>query len=135
MLLRYILVVILVFFVACSKEQSNNNEDNITKKNNINIKNKEKKLALDSFELAFQDNKLVYPNKRVILFFEDNSTYSKAQEIVLKKLKTKYIKVSSELLKNYFNVTTFPTIVVLDKNKTLRYENFVPYEILKAEGF
>ena len=133
--MRYILVVILVFFVACSKEQSNNNEDNITKKNNINIKNKEKKLALDSFELAFQDNKLVYPNKRVILFFEDNSTYSKAQEIVLKKLKTKYIKVSSELLKNYFNVTTFPTIVVLDKNKTLRYENFVPYEILKAEGF
>ena len=133
--MKYIFVGILIFFVACSKEQSNNNEDNITKKNNINIKNKEKKLVLDSFELAFQNNKLVYPNKRVILFFEDNSTYSKAQEIVLKKLKTKYIKVSSALLKDYFNVTTFPTIVVLDKNKTLRYENFVPYEILKAEGF
>ena len=113
MLLRYILVVVfLVFFVACSKKQSNKNEDNITKKDNINIKNKEKELILDIFELPFQESKLARPGKRVVLFFEDNTTYSKAQEIVLKKLKIEYIKVSSKLLKDYFNVTTFPTIIV-----------------------
>ena len=131
MLLKYALLVILFFFVACSKEQLNKNENNITKKNNINIKSEEKKITLD----FFQNSNFIHPNKKVILFFEGNNTYSQAQEIVLKKLKTKYIKVSSEFLKDYFNVTVFPTIIVLDKNKTLRYENFIPYEILKAEGF
>ena len=131
--------------MACSKEQSNENEVNITKKNNINIKNFEKrviqeknftkKIILDDLELIFYNNKLICPNKRVVLFFEDNSTYSKAQELVLKRLKVKYVKVNSNFLQNYFNITIFPTIIVLDKNKTIKYENFVPYEILKAEGF
>ena len=142
--MKYILVGILVFFAACSKE-SNKNEANITKKTNTNIKNYEKeviqeknftkKIILDDFELTFQDSKLIYPNKRVVLFFENNNTYSKAQEVILKKLKIKYIKVNSKFLKDYFNITIFPTIVLLDKNKTIKYENFVPYEILKAEGF
>ena len=142
--MRYFLAVILVFFVACSKE-SNKNEVNITQKPNISIKNYEKrviqeknstkKIVLSDVELIFKDNKLVCPNKRVVLFFENNTTYSKAQEVVLKKLKTKYIKVSSKFLQDYFNITLFPTLVVLDKNKTIKYENFVPYEILKAEGF
>jgi len=144
MALRYILVGILVFFAACSKE-SNKNEVNITKKTNINIKNYQKKviqeknstkkITLDTIELTFQDSNLIYPNKRVVLFFGNKNRYSKAQEVVLKRLKTKYIKVDSKLLQDYFNITIFPTIIVLDKNKTLRYENFAPYEILKAEGF
>jgi len=143
--LKYIFVGILIFFVACSKEQSNKNETNITQKTDINIKNYEKKVTqeknstkkirLNNFELTFQDNKLIYPNKKVILLFENNSTYSKSQEFVLKRLKTKYIKTNSKFLQNYFNITIFPTIIVLDKNKTIRYENFIPYEILKAEGF
>ena len=143
--MKYIFVGILIFFVACSKEQSNKNETNITQKTDINIKNYEKKVTqeknstkkirLNNFELIFQDNKLIYPNKKVILFFENNNTYSKAQELVLERLKTKYIKIDSNFLQNYFNITIFPTIIVLDKNKTIRYENFIPYEILKAEGF
>ena len=143
--MKYIFVGILIFFVACSKEQSNKNETNITQKTDINIKNYEKKVTqeknstkkirLNNFELTFQDNKLIYPNKKVILLFENNSTYSKSQEFVLKRLKTKYIKTNSKFLQNYFNITIFPTIIVLDKNKTIRYENFIPYEILKAEGF
>ena len=140
--MRYILVVILVFFVACSKE-SNKNEVNITKKTNVNIKNKAlqeknstKKIILNDFELIFENNKLVYPNKKVVLFFKNNNTYSKSQELVLKRLKTKYIKIiNSKFLLDYFNITILPTIIVLDKNKIIRYENFVPYEILKAEGF
>ena len=138
------MVGILVFFAACSKE-SNKNEVNITKKTNINIKNYQKKviqeknstkkITLDTIELTFQDSNLIYPNKRVVLFFGNKNRYSKAQEVVLKRLKTKYIKVDSKLLQDYFNITIFPTIIVLDKNKTLRYENFAPYEILKAEGF
>lgn len=150
--LRYILVGILVFFVSCSKEQSQKNETNITKKANINIKNEKKivqeknstvvqeknaikKIKLNNFELIFKDNKLIYPNKRIVLLFENNNTYSYAQKLVLKRLKIKYIKANSKFLQNYFNITIFPTIIVLDKNKTVKYENFVPYEILKAEGF
>ena len=131
--------------MACSKEQSNENEVNITKKTNINIKNFEKrviqeknstkKVVLNNLDLIFEDNELIYPNEKVVLFFDNNTTYSKAQELVLKRLKVKYIKVSSKFLQDYFNITFFPTIIVLDKNKTIRYENFVPYEILKAEGF
>jgi len=150
--LRYILVGILVFFVSCSKEQSQKNETNITKKANINIKNEKKivqeknstvvqeknaikKIKLNNFELIFKDNKLIYPNKRIVLLFENNNTYSYAQKLILKRLKIKYIKANSKFLQNYFNITIFPTIIVLDKNKTVKYENFVPYEILKAEGF
>ena len=145
--MRYILIGILVFFVACSKEQSNKNDPNITQKTNINIKNYEKKIAqekhftkkiiLNNFELIFKNNsKLIYPNKKVVLFFKNNNTYSKSQELVLKRLKTKYIKIiNSKFLLDYFNITILPTIIVLDKNKIIRYENFVPYEILKAEGF
>ena len=151
--MRYILVGILVFFVSCSKEQSQKNETNITKKTNTNIKNYEKKfvqeknstvvqeknaikkIKLNNFELIFKDNKLIYPNKRIVLLFENNNTYSYAQKLVLKRLKIKYIKANSKFLQNYFNITIFPTIIVLDKNKTVKYENFVPYEILKAEGF
>ena len=141
--MKYILFGALIFFVACSKEQSNSNGINITKKVDANIKNYEKvqekgftkKIVIDNLELIFKNNKLIYPNERVILFFENNSRYSKAQELALKRLKTKYIKVDSQLLKDYFNITIFPTIIILDKNKVIRYENFVPYEILKAEGF
>lgn len=150
--MRYILVGILVFFVSCSKEQSQKNETNITKKANINIKNEKKivqeknstvvqeknaikKIKLNNFELIFKDNKLIYPNKRIVLLFENNNTYSYAQKLILKRLKIKYIKANSKFLQNYFNITIFPTIIVLDKNKTVKYENFVPYEILKAEGF
>ena len=132
--------------MACSKEQSNKNEINITKKTNTNIKNFEKRriqeknsttivVLKNGFKLTFQNNKLIYPDKRVILFFENDNTYSKAQEFVLKRLKTEYIKVDSNFLQKYFNITVFPTIVILDKNKTIKYENFIPYEILKAEGF
>ena len=46
-----------------------------------------------------------------------------------------FILQFSEYLKNYFHINTYPTIIILDKNKTIRYENFVPYEILKEERF
>ena len=143
--MRYILAGILVFFAGCFKKQSDENDVNITKKTNINIKKCDKKveeeqnfiktIRFENFELIFKNNKLIYPNKRVVLFFENNRTYSRTQELVLEKLKINYIKVDSKFLHRYFNIVTFPTIIVLEKNKTIRYENFVPYEILKVEGF
>jgi hypothetical protein len=78
---------------------------------------------------------LIYPKEKTVLLFEDNSTKSNMQKIVLDKLKVKYIATDNPYLKNYFKIKTIPTIIVLDKNKTIKYENFVPYEILKAEGF
>ena len=57
------------------------------------------------------------------------------QENVLKEMNVTYKKTNNEYLKNYFHINTYPTIIILDKNKTIRYENFVPYEILKEERF
>jgi hypothetical protein len=92
-------------------------------------------INLNDTNLTFKKDKLIYPNKRVVILFEDNSSISKAQEMVLDKLNVKYSKTQNQFLKEYFQIKTIPTIIVLDKNKTIKYENFVPYEILKAEGF
>jgi len=57
------------------------------------------------------------------------------QENVLKNLNVTYIKTNNQYLKNYFQIQKYPSIIILDKNKTVKFENFVPYEILKAEGY
>jgi hypothetical protein len=132
----------LIFFLSCSKTGK-------TEENNISIKEQNKTktvkkpvkkenfttVKVDGFTLKFDKNGIVYPKEKTVLLFENNNTYSKAQESVLQKLKMKYYKTDSGFLKKYFNITSYPTIVILDKNKTVKYENFTPYEILKAEGF
>ncbi|GAB6074155.1 hypothetical protein [Nautilia lithotrophica] len=144
--MKYILTFILIlFFTACSKNtktgenhiKTETNQTIITPKTNKNTKNNSDItiIKFDNFELKFKKNTLIYPKQKTIILFDNNNTYSKAQELVLKKLNTTYYKTNSTYLENYFNIQTYPTIVVLDKNKTIKYENFTPYEILKAEGF
>lgn len=144
--MKYILTLFtLIFFISCTNnEKSNNknlenNESNIT----VTIKHKIKKenpdnityIKLENFKLEFNNSTLIYPENKTVLLFENNNTFSKAQESVLNKLNLKYYKTNSPYLEKYFNIKYYPTIVVLDKNKTVKYENFTPYEILKAEGF
>jgi len=144
--LKYILSFIFIFFTmyitGCSK--NNKTAETVTKNetNTTQTQVKKEKTAEDvtvinfeGFQLVFKKNQLVYPQEREILLFDSNNSYSKAQELVLKKLNVKYYKTDSPYLKNYFHIQYYPTIVVLDKNKTVKYENFTPYEILKAEGF
>jgi len=117
----------MLLFSACS----NDKQTNKTPKTHTDVKN----IKIGELTLTFKKNKLIYPINKVILLFENGNTYSKAQKAVLKKLNVLYYSTNNDYLKNYFNVQTYPTIVVLDKNKTIKYENFTPYEILKAEGF
>jgi len=141
--LKYILTfILLLFFSACSKNVKTEEDNTITETNQTQYtqnKNKKKNditlIKLDNLSLKFKNNTLIYPKQKTIILFDNNNTYSKAQELVLKKLKTTYHKTNLTYLEKYFNIQIYPTIVVLDKNKTIKYENFTPYEILKTEGF
>jgi len=143
--LNYILTFILLFLISgCSKNvkteenhiTAETNQTQYTQKADTKIKNGNITVVkFDNFELKFKKNTLIYPKQKTVILFENNSSYSKAQEMVLKKLSIKYYKTDSTFLQNYFNIQTYPTIVVLENNKTIKYENFTPYEILKAEGF
>ena len=137
--MKYIFFIALFLFIGC---QSNTNhtekkENNISINNNIQKKENQNFIVIKDGNLSFKflNNKLIYPKNKTIILFEDNSFYSKEEEKVLKRLNLKFFISNNEYLKKYFNITIYPTIVVLDKNKTIKYENFTPYEILKAEGF
>jgi len=69
------------------------------------------------------------------LLFTDSSFYSLEEKKILKKLKLTFYETNSTFLKNYFKISIYPTIVILENNKTVKFENFTPYEILKTEGF
>ncbi|AZV47210.1 hypothetical protein C3L23_07965 [Nautilia sp. PV-1] len=139
--MKYILTFILIIFIAgCSKntkpaENHQNIETNQSQQKKPQKENDIIKITFDNFTLKFKENKLIYPKTKTVILFDNNSSYSKAQELVLKKLNVKYYKTDSAYLEKYFNIQYYPTIIVLDKNKTVKYENFTPYEILKAEGF
>ena len=146
--MKYILAFITaVLITACSNSQHKNSQTGKTAENNNSTVKKEvnktvkkpkvkiKTVNIGDLNLTFKNGKLLYPPEKTVILFENNNTYSKIQEMVLDKLNVKYYKTGSEFLQNYFNINTYPTIVVLENNKTVKYENFTPYEILKAEGF
>ncbi|WP_457560731.1 hypothetical protein [Caminibacter sp.] len=138
----YILPIFLILFLGCShqnkKEKINNEVNSTVKQSKLKRGERETQeiiIRLSDINLTFNNNTLIYPKQKTVILFDDNSTLSQMQEIVLNKLNVKYVKTDNPYLKNYFKIKKIPTIVVLDKNKTIKYENFVPYEILKAEGF
>jgi len=140
--LKYILpFILIILFTACSKNSNSEQTHTVNETNktvtDINKTKKSDVTVIDfkNFKLEFKKNELIYPKEKTIILFENNNSYSKAQELVLKKLNVKYYKTDSVYLKEYFGIQTYPTIVVLENNKTVKYENFTPYEILKAEGF
>jgi len=135
--MRNIIFAIALLFFGCSNhnnKQKNEKQPQSEKKiKNIEKKEKNFTIILKDVNLTFKNDKLIYPQKKVILLFKDNSKYSKYQEKILKKLKIKYISTNNEILKKEFNISVLPTIIVLDKNKTIKFENFTPYEFLKEE--
>ena len=140
--MKYILpFIFIILFTACSKNSNSEQTHTVNETNktvtDINKTKKSDVTVIDfkNFKLEFKKNELIYPKEKTIILFENNNSYSKAQELVLKKLNVKYYKTDSVYLKEYFGIQTYPTIVVLENNKTVKYENFTPYEILKAEGF
>ena len=139
--MRYIILILIFFFIGCNHktknttEINNTKEFNISKEKKVNLKQNIKIINIEKISLKFTNNKLIYPNKKTILLFYKNNFYSKEQVRVLNKLNVKFYKTKNKFLEKYFNINYYPTIVVLDKNKTIKFENFTPYEILKTEGF
>ncbi len=137
--MKYILPIILIF-IGCFEEKKQKPQETKTQQTQISTKTQKKEnnlmvISLKDLNLTFKDNSIVYPKKRVIILFRKNSTKCKMQENILKKLNLNFYKTDNIYLKNYFKINIYPTIIILDKNKTLKYEGFIPYEILKAEGF
>ena len=129
---------IIFFILGCESNSQNkntkkieNNQTKITKTKKIN----QQIIRVGDTNLIFKNNKLIYPDKKTIILFGNKNFYSKEEERILKKLKVKFYKSNNKFLQQYFNITIYPTIIVLDKNQTIRYENFTPYYILKTEGF
>ncbi|MEO1942392.1 MAG: hypothetical protein ABGW77_05810 [Campylobacterales bacterium] len=88
------------------------------------------------YNLTFKNHKLVqYPPKRLYLFFIDGGKYSELEERFLQELGIPYLLVEDPDLDEEFNISIYPTIVILDRNRTIKYEGFTPYEILKAERY
>ena len=137
--MKYLLIAVLIFFLGCNnnKNTHKSNVTKITQKSKKNPKKNEKIIYIkdNNLSLKFKNSKLIYPNDKMVLLFEDNSFYSKEQKRILQKLNIRFYEINNSYLKNYFNITIYPTIVVLDKNKTIKFENFTPYEILKEERF
>ncbi|WP_456480112.1 hypothetical protein [Nautilia sp.] len=137
--MKYILAFILFLsLTGCFKNTKQEHSEPVQKE--VIQKKPPKKnsvitIKLKDLELKFKENRLIYPKNKTVLLFENNNTFSKAEKLVLKKLNVKFYQINSPYLEKYFNIQYYPTIVVLDKNKTVKYENFTPYEILKAEGF
>ncbi len=141
-------ILIIALISGCSNQKNSQNttlQPNNTKENSVykeqnNTKTNTKNddiliIKQNDFNLTFKEGRLVYPKKRTVLLFYNGGFYSKEEEKVLKKLNIKFHKTDNEFLKKYFEINCFPTIIVLDQNKTVKFENFTPYEILKAEGF
>lgn len=91
---------------------------------------------LGDYNITFRGEELIkYPRKRLYLLFSDGGRYCRLEEQFLKELKIPYFVIKDADLDREMNITIYPTIVILDKNRTIRYEGFTPYEILQAETY
>ena len=136
--MRFLFIILL--FLGCDKHNTKK-EEILQKQKELNVTQKIQKkrvrenvifIKLKDINLSFKKNRLIYPKQKIYLLFNDNSNYSKMEERALKYLKVKYVKTDDKYLEKYFNVTIYPTTVILDKNKTIKLENFTPIEILKG---
>lgn len=131
---------IVLLFTGCehnsNKKAPKLNKNVKTTETNISKAKENKNIIKEKdFNLTFVNSKLVYPKNKMILLFEDNSLYSQEEEKILKKLKITFHKTKNRFLENYFKISCYPSIIILDNNKTVIYQNFMPYEMLKTEGF
>jgi hypothetical protein len=137
--LRFVYIIAILFFIGCNNNTKKETNNQIHKKqhlqNKINKNTNETNItiiSLNDYNLTFRNNQLIYPKNKIYILFYDDTKYSKLQEEALKYLKIKYYKTNNKFLKNYFKISMYPTTVILDKNKTIKFENFTPIEILKG---
>ncbi len=145
--MNYILALCLLIFVGCdeNKDVKKSIKESVQVKTQQKIESKKpivkiKKIRIKNFdnnrsiEFVFKNNKLtsIFKNKIVLLFL-NKSILSKEQLSYMKKTKTEFFVVKNQQLIDYFNILDFPSLVILDKNKTKKYNSILPYEVLKIE--
>jgi hypothetical protein len=130
--LRFFFIIAVILFISCNHQEKTQKKV-ISKSTKKQIKDTNTTIIkLKDLTLKFKNNKLIYPNQKIYLLFYDNSNFSKIQEESLKQLKVKFYKTKNEFLKKYFKINIYPTTIILDQNKSIKFENFTPIEILKG---
>ena len=133
--MKYIFFTLyFILLVGCNNHSTDNKKKEI--KSNISKSLKKKILKNFNNKLIFfeQNREISYKiEKKQILVFINNSTLSKEQIEELRKNKIDFFKTSNKELENYFDIKIFPTLIIIEKNKTKKYEGFIPSEILKYE--
>jgi thioredoxin-related protein len=132
-LLHYFLALVFIVFIGCSdkKETKIIIEEPKPVVEKIEITNFDKNSTI---EFIFKEDKLVSNfNKKLILLFLNNSALSQEQLSHMKRTKKDFFIVKNAKLLDYFNVLEFPSLIILEKNSTKRYNSILPYEVLKVE--
>jgi ribosomal protein L33 len=132
--LKYFLVVVLILFIGCGDDKKTKIVLEEDKKNNdekIVIQNFDKNLTKD---LIFKENKLVYNSDyKLILLFLDDSDLSNEQLSHIKRLNRDFFVIDDKQVLEYFDILEFPSLIILEKNSTKKYNSILPYEVLKVE--
>jgi len=135
--LRYFLIILILLLSGCENNNSHKvviQKQKAETKTNTKIETEKELLKLPTLVFKEKNGKISYEtNTTNILLFVDNSNLSLAQQEELNRSKRKFYIIKNIKLLNYFDVKKFPTIIILDKNKTKKYEGFVPNEVLKYE--
>jgi len=132
--LRYFIIIFTLFFIGCNDSASD--KQNI-QNSNSNVIEKKEPIEIAKFpNLIFKEknNTIFYEtNSTNILLFTDDSKLSTAQIEELNKSKRTFYLIKNKKIMDYFGINSFPTIIILDKNSSKKYEGFVPNEVLKYE--
>ena len=136
--MRYFLLILLIL-IGCSDKNQKKEKiyiEDVVKINELNNSNVVKNNVIKIKDLKFyeKNNSISYNfEKPKILVFINGDKYSNLQIKELDKTNVKYYIIDNEKLKQYFKIKEYPTILVVDKNSTKKYEGFIPAEILKYE--
>ena len=134
--MRYFLIILILLFSGCE----NNNSHKVViqtqkpKTKTTKIETEKELLKFPTLIFKEKNGKISYEtNTTNILLFVNNSDLSLAQKKELNRSKREFYIIKNIKLLNYFDVNKFPTLIILEKNKTKKYEGFVPNEVLKYE--
>ena len=135
--MRYFLLILLILTGCNDKNQKKEKIyiDDVVKINELNnsvVKNNI--IKIKGLKFYEKNNSISYNfEKTKVLVFINGNEYSNLQIKELDKTNIKYYIIDNEKLKQYFKIKEYPTILIVDKNSTKKYEGFIPYEILKYE--